>query len=169
MKFHTVVIIFNPNSTGDSEKNAKELAEKISHKSDQVKVEIIATKYAGHAEEIAATHSHDGGAVVVSSSGDGGYNEVINGVLLSKGQCSVAVLPSGNANDHHRAVGSDNLIENILKGKTRRIETIKVESYKDDSSWERYAHSYVGFGLTPQVGKVLTESRPNMIDRKSVV
>lgn len=166
MKFHTVVVIYNPNSTGDSEKNAKDFANEIGSLSADMNVEIVATKYAGHAEEIARSFANDEGVVVVSSSGDGGYNEVINGVLLSGGKCSVAVLPSGNANDHHRAVGSENLADNIVKAKTRRIETIKIETRVDAKPWKRFAHSYIGFGLTPKIGKVLTESRPNVVTEK---
>lgn len=166
MKFHTAVIIYNPNSTGDSEKNARQFAKDLKRKNKAIAVEIIATKYAGHAEEIAAQFAAHEDTVVISSSGDGGYNEVINGVLGTDGTCTVAVLPSGNANDHHRAVAPDDMIGSIIKAKTRTIETIQVTSTVDGKPWTRYAHSYVGFGLTPQVGKVLTEARPNVLTEK---
>lgn len=47
-----VIIIYNPNSTGDSESNAKELARQL--RKDKVTVETRPTKHAGHGEEIAA-------------------------------------------------------------------------------------------------------------------
>lgn len=166
MKFHKAVIIYNPNSTGDSEKNAKAFARELKSANNTINIEIVATKYAGHAEEIAEEYSDDTGVVLVSSSGDGGYNEVVNGALSGKANCAVAVLPSGNANDHHRAAGSDDLAEGISNGTTRRIEAIKITSTVDGKSWERYAHSYVGFGLTPKVGKVLTDVRPNVVTEK---
>lgn len=166
MKFRSAVIIYNPNSTGDSEKNARSFAKELKAKHKDISIEIIATKYAGHAEKIAARYAANMDTIIVSSSGDGGYNEVINGVIANDGTCTVAVLPSGNANDHHRAVAPNDMIASIVKGKTRRIEAIMARSTIDGKPWIRYAHSYVGFGITPQIGKVLTDVRPNVITEK---
>lgn len=166
MKFHTVVIIFNPNSTGDSESNAKEFAERLQKVDKKLAVNVVATKYAGHAEKIAAKYAGDAKTVIVSSSGDGGYNEVVNGVLGVGGKCAVAVLPSGNANDHYNALVSDDLVKNIRNGKTRAIEAIKMESRVKGKAWTRYAHSYVGFGITPKIGKELTIRKLNAFNEK---
>ena len=161
MKFHTAIVIFNPNSTGNSESNAREFARRLEKANTNVSVDVIATEYAGHAEKIASEHAGDAKTLIVSSSGDGGYNEVINGVLKSNGKCAVAVLPSGNANDHYNALASDDLVANIKRGKTREIEAIKIESRVDGKTWQRYAHSYVGFGITPKIGKELTIRKLN--------
>jgi len=166
MIFHIAVIIFNPNSTGDSESNAREFARRLNESEADLSVNVVATEYAGHAEEIAAEHAGDGGTLIVSSSGDGGYNEVINGVLRSNGKCAVAVLPSGNANDHYNALASDDLVRNIVTGKTRAIEAIKLESHVKGKDWVRYAHSYVGFGITPKIGKELTIRKLNAFNEK---
>jgi diacylglycerol kinase (ATP) len=166
MKFHTAVVIFNPNSTGDSESNAREFADRLKKADKKISVNVIATEYAGHAEKIAAEHAASDTTVIVSSSGDGGYNEVVNGVLLANGRCAVAVLPSGNANDHYHALASDDLVKNIIKGKTRAIEAIKMQSRVDGKAWKRYAHSYVGFGITPKIGKELTIRKLNAFNEK---
>lgn len=166
MKFHTVVIVFNPNSTGSSQSNATDLVDDLKKHDPSLNIEVIATKYAGHAEEIARSYAGDATTLVVSSSGDGGYNEVINGVLSTDGKCAVAVLPSGNANDHANSVGPEDIVRSITSGSTKQIEVIKVDTSVDSKPWTRYAHSYVGFGLTPQVGKVLTEVRPNVVTEK---
>lgn len=166
MNLHTVIIIYNPNSTGDSETNARTFAKQLKNRDAAMDVTIIATKFAGHAEEIAAEYADAADTLIVSSSGDGGYNEVINGVLASGGKCVVAVLPSGNANDHHRAVAPDDALKSIVNGKVRRIEAIKIEAMVNGKPWQRYAHSYVGFGLTPKIGKVLTDVRPNAVTEK---
>jgi diacylglycerol kinase family enzyme len=166
MKFHTAVVIFNPNSTGDSESNAREFARRLSKSDTTLSVKIVATEYAGHAEEIASEYAGDSKTLVVSSSGDGGYNEVINGVLGSKGTCAVAVLPSGNANDHYNALASDDLVKNIARGETRTIEAIRLESHVKGKAWVRYAHSYVGFGITPKIGKELTIRKLNAFNEK---
>lgn len=166
MKFHTVILIYNPNSTGDSEKNARQFATDLAERSDNLDIKIVATKRAGHAEDIAKKHADDKNLVIISSSGDGGYHEVVNGVMKAKGNCTVAVLASGNANDHARAVAPDDMVASIIGAKTRTIEMIRVTSKVDSKPWVRYAHSYVGFGLTPQIGKVLTDVRPNFITEK---
>jgi diacylglycerol kinase family enzyme len=166
MSFKKIIIIYNPNSTGDSEKNAESFAEELRKISLAADIQLIATKFAAHAEEIAATYSGDESTLIVSSSGDGGYNEVINGVLHENGKAATAVLPSGNANDHHNAVSSGNLIEHIVSGQTNTIDVLKIVGTKNHTSWARYAHSYIGFGLTPKIGRALTENRPNVVTEK---
>lgn len=167
MKFHTVVIIFNPNSTGDGRANANELRSQILNTTKKISVEVVPTDHAGHAVDIAAKYADDKGVVIVSSSGDGGYNEVINGVLKSeKHAAAVAVLPSGNANDHFNSVASDSLVQNIVSGKSRYIESIQVDAAVDGKRWTRFAHSYVGFGITPKIGKELTIRKLNAFNEK---
>jgi diacylglycerol kinase (ATP) len=89
----------------------------------------------------------------VSVSGDGGYNEVVNGVMASKRDDAVpAVLAAGNANDHSRVTGRKPLAEAIIEGQVRRIDLLRLSiSYtgaRPDAE-PIYAHSYIGFGLTP--------------------
>lgn len=166
MSFHNVYIIYNPNSTGDGKANALSLKQRLKKSSSSINVNIIPTKYAGHAEELAKEYGRSAKTVIISSSGDGGYNEVVNGVLKSKGKAAMAVLPSGNANDHYNAIKSNDLVENIIAGETRLIEAIRVQSMVDGEKWERYAHSYVGFGITPKIGKELTIRQLNAFNEK---
>lgn len=166
MIFHTVIIIYNPNSTGDGKANAERLQKELGEKSDTLTVRVVPTEYAGHALEIASDHASDEGVVIVSSSGDGGYNEVVNGVLQSGGDAAMAVLPSGNANDHYNALSSENLVNNIVSDESRSIEAIRLESVVDGERWIRYAHSYVGFGITPKIGKELTIRKLNAFNEK---
>lgn len=165
VKFTKVIVIFNPNSTGESEKNAREFIKDLHKASFPGEVSLVGTKYAGHAEEIAASHTNKQ-TLIVSSSGDGGYNEVVNGNLQADAGAIVAVLPSGNANDHHTAHTTGELISNIINGEVVNLEALKVQATIDGKQWVRYAHSYVGFGMTPKVGKVLTDKRPNALTEK---
>jgi len=165
MKFRSVLVIYNPNSTGRSRANATEFKEQLLNAGFTGEIKLISTRYAGHAEKLVADYANKE-TLIVSSSGDGGYNEVVNGVIQEGSPAAVAVLPSGNANDHHTANTTGELIGNILIGKTTRLEALKVEASVDESYWQRYAHSYVGFGLTPKVGKILTDKRPNALTEK---
>lgn len=164
-----IVIIFNPNSTGDGKANAQKLARQL--RDEGLDVTVRKTTHAGHGEEIATRYAKSGEEVVlISSSGDGGYHEVVNGALrlLSKGLV-VGVLPSGNANDHYTALHTGSLAAAIQKKKFRRIDTIKITATIDGKPWVRYAHSYVGIGVTASAAKRLTINRPNIVTEKWIV
>ena len=164
-----VVIIYNPNSTGDSEANAEKLAKEL--KDAAVDVSTRKTTHAGHGEEIAAEYvKNNEDIVLISSSGDGGYHEVINGALSGKNEkLVVGVLASGNANDHSTAIGSSSLAKAIVDKDFHHIDTIKVTSTVDGKPWTRYAHSYVGIGVVATAAKQLTEERPNIFTEKWIV
>jgi diacylglycerol kinase (ATP) len=168
MRFDEILIIFNPNSTGNSKKNAYAFAYELEQRMPKQRVTVTATKHAGHAETLAKEYaSRKNKVLIVSSSGDGGYNEVVNGVMSVKnGNAVTAVLPSGNANDHATALGSDDLAKAVVAGKVQKIELLKIATKVGGESWERYAHSYIGFGLTPKVGRELTLRRLNALTEK---
>lgn len=168
--YSKVVIIYNPNSTGSSKANAKKLQQELKE-SLSIPVTLTPTSHAGHGEEIAEKLARSNQRIVlVSSSGDGGYNEVINGVLkISDSKLVTHVLPSGNANDHHHATTKGSSAERIAGAHETAIDVIKVSGTKDGKPWQRYAHSYVGIGLTAYVGKRLTEATLNPLNEKLIV
>lgn len=169
--FSKIIIIYNPNSTGNSELNARSLKKDILKTLVNVPVQVVATKRAGHAERIAADYAQENEPILlISSSGDGGYNEVVNGVQKVPGSnVTVCVLPSGNANDHDTATSQSSILERIVAGKTVNIDLIRLSSVKEEKEFVRYAHSYVGFGLTAYIGKKLTETKLNPINEKWLV
>jgi diacylglycerol kinase family enzyme len=172
--FARVVVVFNPNSTGDAPEDAKTFRERLSDRAPDLVVELRETERAGHAEEIARDAVREvPGTLVVSASGDGGYHEVVNGLLSAieagaRGYASV--LASGNANDHASAVhlgderdgpakaesqGLD-LVEAVALGKVKDLDVLELEV--QDPSGEvttRRAHSYVGVGITPVAAREL--------------
>lgn len=164
-----VVIIYNPNSTGDSKSNALKLTRDL--RARGVSVKTRQTTHAGHGEEIAAKLAKSNEpTILISSSGDGGYHEVINGALSSKNRSLiVGVLPSGNANDHFSELGSDSLTEAIASKQLKEIDTIKVSATINGEPWVRFAHSYVGIGVSATAAKQLTEDRPNVFTEKWIV
>lgn len=170
-----IIILYNPNSTGDSEQLATKLHDELEqgNLSHHFTVTLRATEYAGHAEEIAASHARSGKpCTIISSSGDGGYHEVINGAVShEKSRVITGVLPAGNANDHHNAVGNDtqSLIDSILHENHHTIDLLRVNGTVNGKPWTRYAHSYAGIGIVARAAKDLTKKRPNAAQEKWLV
>ncbi len=173
--FSKVVIIYNPNSTGNSKANAEKLAKGLKKSLSRIPVKLIPTRRAGHGEELAydlvQSQKH---LLIVSSSGDGGYHEVINGVMRAgtKGKSTIcAVLPAGNANDHSRTMRHTSLQRAIKNGKITKIDLLKVtiESSHSKRKRVRYAHSYAGLGLTPVIAAELNRQSLNPFKEASLV
>jgi diacylglycerol kinase family enzyme len=156
-KITKVNIIYNPNSTGSGKKNAEELRDALETRG--VEVTLVETTHAKHAIELARNLAEaDPSCMIISSSGDGGYHEVINGVLNSKNPMTITgVLPSGNANDHYHFVHYGETLERIVSGDVAAIDVLKVTT----PQWTHYAHSYAGLGLSPQIGEELTKATLN--------
>lgn len=166
MQLYTAIsIIYNPASTGDSKRNALALAQVLQYTHVHDIVSIVPTYFAGHAESLAYDLAKASARpLIISSSGDGGYNEVINGVLRAQSEGThpaCGLLPSGNANDHYRNLHRQPIVEQILKGIQMQIDILLIESFIGGHPWRRYAHSYIGVGLTPQVGLELNKVRLN--------
>jgi diacylglycerol kinase family enzyme len=162
--FSSITILYNPKSTGPSEKNAKRLERRLARTRYKDYVTIVPTRYAGHAEELARDIAkREAHPLIISSSGDGGYNEVVNGVLAAKGRSSAVtgLLPSGNANDHYKQMHRPYVIRQILQTKVQQIDVLKLSAHVHGKSWHRFAHSYIGFGLTPDIGQALNEADLN--------
>lgn len=145
---------------------AKSLEKKLKKALPKLAIETVATEYAGHARELAYEIANKHSApLIISASGDGGYNEVINGAMDSENKEVIcAVLPAGNANDHSRTMQDNPLHKQIIKGKTIQLDLIKVTA-KDETGEKvsRYAHSYVGLGLTPAIAVELNRHSLNPI------
>jgi diacylglycerol kinase family enzyme len=109
------------------------------------------TEHAGQARDLAREAARTGRPLLVSVSGDGGYNEVVDGAMQSGNEAVVcAVLPAGNANDHRRATRERPLADAIVTGSVTRIDLLRL-TVGGSSPTTRYAHSYIGLGLTPVV------------------
>lgn len=149
--FDTIAIIFNPNSTGDAPALAEQLKASLSgllpYAAD---IRLQPTSHAGHAVQLAREVAATGHVLVVSVSGDGGYNEVVNGVMQAGNPDAVcAVLAAGNANDHSRSTGTGPLEHAIAGGDVRHIDLLRITTGQPGDAPDEYAHSYIGFGLTP--------------------
>lgn len=149
--FDRVVLIFNPNSTGNASGLAAELRDELARRQPGLPVLLKQTEHGGHARELALEAAGTGSPLLVSVSGDGGYNEVVDGAMQSGNDAVVcAVLPAGNANDHRRATREQPLADAIATGSVTRIDLLRL-TVEGSSPTTRYAHSYIGLGLTPVV------------------
>ncbi len=173
MSFSMIAVIFNPNSTGSSEKVARDFKTSLENRLPGQAVTIIPTTHAGHAEtlarELAEKYDHP---LIISSSGDGGYHEVINGVMQAHHaghEAITSVLPAGNANDHYRTVQSGDLIELIANEEIRAIDLLMYAATQDGQPVTRYAHSYIGLGLTPDIGHELNKKRVTILNEAVIV
>ena len=79
--FDRVVVIFNPHSTGKAPELAEELRAELADRLPRVPVSVFPTERAGHARDLARAAAGTGRQLIVSVSGDGGYNEVVDGVM----------------------------------------------------------------------------------------
>jgi hypothetical protein len=62
-----------------------------------------------------------------------------------------AVKAAGNANDHRRTTAERPLVDAVVAGKIRRIDLLRLTIGDGNDARTRYAHSYIGMGLTPVV------------------
>lgn len=168
MTFDRITIIYNPNSTGNAPAMARELQQQIGERLPGVPVDLVQTERAGHAEELAlAAAKASKRPLIVSVSGDGGYHEVVNGVMASgNAQAVAAVHAAGNANDHRSAVRERPLIESIVLGDIVQFDLLAVDI---PGQGVRYAHSYLGLGLSPVVAVELNRHSLNPIKELKLV
>ncbi|GAB4117841.1 MAG: diacylglycerol kinase family lipid kinase [Candidatus Caldatribacteriota bacterium] len=84
------------------------------------------TSHSGEATELARKAADEGMEVIISVGGDGTINEIINGIMQSKNDPALGIIPLGWANDFIKSTDiSPNIIkacQTLIKGKTKRID-----------------------------------------------
>ena len=161
-RYSDIYVIYNPLSTsGHAEQKSTRLAERLRKRG--LHVTLQATQYSGHAETLAYNACLKfKNPLIISASGDGGYNEVVNGVMratFDRPECdpTCAVLPSGNANDHRRSVRKRPLTWAITHSEPEKMDLLQLSVHNDHHTQIRYAHSYIGLGLTSHVAAQLNK------------
>jgi len=87
--FDRVVLIFNPASTGNAPALAAELRDELQRRQPDLPVTLQPTEHAGHARDLARDAARTGRPLLVSVSGDGGYNEVVDGTMKAGNDAAV--------------------------------------------------------------------------------
>jgi diacylglycerol kinase (ATP) len=141
------LVIVNPVSRGGkAQQEGMWLLNKL--KRLDVDYEALFTERAGHAEEMVQKWAEDFD-VVVSVSGDGTANEIINGIMRAPAaDLKLAMFPAGTADDFASNMGYDR------KDKEKALKTILGQTYRtidliryDD----RYAAVSFGLGIDSEI------------------
>ena len=122
-----VALIVNPFASGVTAERTHAVRAELARRS---RLETLTTAHAGHATELARHASRDFDAVVVYS-GDGGFNEAVNGL---DGATPVGFIPGGGTSVLPRALGlprdpaaaARRLAGAIAASRTRRISLGRV-------------------------------------------
>ena len=105
------LLVVNPNATTTTAAGRDVLAHALA---SELKLDVLVTRYRGHAAEATAQAVRDGVELLVAHGGDGTVNEVVNGMLQGTGgpagsraaaAPALAVVPGGSANVFARALG----------------------------------------------------------------
>lgn len=177
LPYDYVALIYNPNSTGKAAYAARRLR-KYMQRITEAPIELTPTKASGHGKKIArALCKKYAQPLIISVSGDGGYHEVVNGIMdaVRAGEAKrpvCAVEAAGNANDHFMQMRTrETLRQAIKQNKLKPMELLKVEFRGADNKLKNvvFAHSYAGLGLTPQAVKELNKQQLNPVKEKVIV
>jgi diacylglycerol kinase family enzyme len=123
----SVALIVNPYASGVDERRLERVVRALEQVAE---VRTARTRASGHASELAQELGGNADAIVVFS-GDGGFNEVLNGLEVD---IPVGFVPGGAANVLPRALGlprdpvkaAERLAESLTRGRTRRISLGRV-------------------------------------------
>jgi diacylglycerol kinase family enzyme len=121
-------LVVNPFATGVSEDRLSEVSAELKRVAE---LEILLTERPGHATELVTGACRGGADAVVVFSGDGGFNEAVNGL---ESDVPIGFLPGGGASVLPRALGlprdpvaaARQVTDALATGRTRRISLGRV-------------------------------------------
>ena len=167
------LLIVNPHATSTTPLRRDVIASALS---SAVELEVVQTRYRGHATSLAATARNDGFGLVLTLGGDGTVNEAVNGILgdtaadnAASGPAAVggtaasvpalAALPGGNANVFTHAAGlpadpvdaTGQVLQALAEGRYRRIGL--------GLAGDRYFTFHAGLGLDAEVVRAVDGHR----------
>jgi diacylglycerol kinase (ATP) len=173
VNYSTIAVIYNPNSTGSSESIARRFIDELSARLPKQNIQLIPTEYPKHGEELAYSIAKASPRpLIISSSGDGGYHEIVNGAMKAQHEGATpttGILPAGNANDHYRNLHTADTVEAIATDTPLTIDLLKLSGTVGGQPFERYGHSYIGFGITPHIGKELNKTKLSLLKETLIV
>src|SRR3954467_2367899 len=123
-----VVLVVNPFATRVSEERLAEVRGELQHAGE---LDVVLTERPGHATELVTDAGRGGADAVVVFSGDGGFNEALNGL---ESDLPIGFLPGGGASVLSRALGlprdpvaaAGQGADALAAGRSRRISLGRV-------------------------------------------
>ncbi len=114
------------------------------------------TSHPGEAIELAQKAADNGAELIVSVGGDGTVNEIVNGIMKSKNDPSLGIIPLGWANDFIKStdIPSD-IIEAckiLVQGKTKEIDVGIINK-------KIYFANICGIGFDAEVAKLANQMK----------
>ena len=149
------LVIVNPASAdGATRENWPKIASDLRTHFGSFSVEF--TQAMGHAREIAATAAKTGTRLILACGGDGTISEVANGIIESKAEAELAILPGGTGSDFRRTIGLPTNVaaaaRRLRDGRTRKIDAGRVTFVNDRGEREiRFFINVASFGMSTSV------------------
>jgi diacylglycerol kinase family enzyme len=143
------LLIINPRATAMTGRDAGLVVRALG---SRLELDTRQTMYRGHAGELAAASASQGYDLVVTFSGDGTVNEVVNGLMqVPEGRPALAPIPGGGGNVFARTLGlpadAGSAVQHILSavaaGTRRKIGLGLAE--------DRYFTFSAGLGIDAEV------------------
>ncbi|MHB1595670.1 MAG: diacylglycerol/lipid kinase family protein [Streptosporangiaceae bacterium] len=151
------LLIVNPRATSTTRLRRDVIASALA---SAVVLDVVETRYRGHATKLASTASAEGYGLVVTLGGDGTVNEAVNGLLATPARAgahsaadlpALAPLPGGSANVFAGAVGlprdsvdaAGQILGALAEHRTRVIGLGRAD--------DRYFTFNAGFGFDAEV------------------
>lgn len=154
------LLIVNPRATSTTAVRRDVIARALASSLD---LEVVQTRYRGHACHVAADAAKQGYAVVATLGGDGTVNEAVNGLLRDRAGLDapmLAALPGGNANVFTRGLGlaadpvdaTGEVLAALTRGSSRPIG---LGLAADGQAGGRYFCINAGLGIDAEVVRLV--------------
>jgi diacylglycerol kinase family enzyme len=160
------LLIVNPHATSTTQLRQNVIVRALS---SAMELEVVETRYRGHATSLAADARKQDFDLVLTLGGDGTVNEAVNGILgpAAADECTgaadyvpaLAALPGGHANVFTRAMGlppdavdaTGQILQSLAQGRHRSIGLGRAEG--------RYFTFNAGLGLDAEVVRAVEGGR----------
>jgi len=149
-----LIIIYNPRSSRYKDVECEVISKTRELKGYTVgKYEVLNTDVDDNAKQFSKIVQD--GDLVLAVGGDATAVIGVNGIINSKKDARLAVLPYGNFNDLARTLGTKTL-EQVLNGKTEKYYPLEILV---DGKHFRYASSYVTIGMTAESVELFDDAK----------
>jgi diacylglycerol kinase family enzyme len=169
----SALLIVNPHATATTQLRRDVITHALA---SQMDLEVVETRYRGHAGTLARKAASDGVQLILTLGGDGTVNEAVNGLLhgLKPGvDPAFAPVPGGNANVFTRALGlpadpvdaTGRILESLQAGRDRRVGLGCASpghtspGAPPGASLDRYFTFNAGMGLDAETVRVIEGMR----------